>query len=50
MSNEASYQGTYIGETVKERILNQSSIYENYDLSSNSLIYAPISKIDDSSL
>lgn len=49
MSNEASYQGTYIGETVKERILNKSSIYENYALSSNSLINIPIPKIDDTS-
>ena len=49
MSNEASYQGTYIGETVKKRILNKSSLYENYDLPSNSLINIPIPKIDDSS-
>ena len=49
MSNDISYQGTYIDERVKERILNKSSIYENYDLSSNSLINIPIPKIDDSS-
>ena len=49
MSNEISYHGTYLGETDEERILNKSSIYENYDLPSNSSSNIPIIKIDDSS-
>lgn len=49
MSNEVSYQGTYLGETVGERILNKSSTYENYDLPANSSINIPITKEDDSS-
>ncbi len=49
MSNETSYQGTYVGETVKERLLNKSSIYEKYDLSANSSINVPILEEDDSS-
>ena len=49
MSNEISYQGTYIGETVKERLLNNSSIYENYDLPANSSITVPILKEENSS-
>ncbi len=49
MSNEISYQGTYIGETVKERLLNNSSIYENYDLPANSSINVSILEEDYSS-
>ncbi len=49
MSNEISYQGTYIGATVKERLLNNSSIYENYDLPANSSITVPILKEENSS-
>jgi len=49
MSNDISYHGTYLGETVEESILNKSSIYENYDLSANSSINIPIPKEDDSS-
>ncbi len=47
MSNDTSYQGTSIGEIVEERLLNKSSLYKNYDLSSNSSLNIPI--IDDSS-
>ncbi len=49
MSNEISYQGTYIEATVKERLLNNSSIYENYDLPANSSITVPILKEENSS-
>ncbi len=49
MSNDISYHGTYLGETVEESMLNKSSIYENYDLSANSSINIPIPKEDDSS-
>ena len=49
MSNEVNYQGTYLGETNEGRILNESPIYENYDLSANSSINIPITKEDDSS-
>jgi len=49
MSNEVSYQGTYLGETDEERILNESPTYENYDLSANSSINIPLTKEDDSS-
>ncbi len=49
MSNEISYQGTYIGETVKERLLNNSSIYENYDLPANSSLNVSILEEDYSS-
>ncbi len=49
MSDEVSYHGTYLGETDEERLLNKSSIYDNYDLSSNSSSNIPITKIDDSS-
>ena len=49
MSNEASYQGTNLGDTDEERILNESPIYENYDLSANSSINLPFTKEDDSS-
>jgi len=49
MSNDISYQGTYLIEKAEERTLNKSSIYENYDLSSNSSINIPILKEDDSS-
>ncbi len=49
MSNYISYQGTYIKENVKERILNISSVYENYDLSSNSSVNIPIKEYNDSS-
>jgi len=48
MSNEVSYQGTYLGETDEERILNESPIYENYDLSANSSINIQITKEEDS--
>ena len=49
MSNEISYQGTYIGETFKERLLNNSSIYENYDLPANSSVNVSILEEDYSS-
>lgn len=49
MSNEISYHGTYLSETVEESKLYKSSIYENYDLSANSSINTPIPKDDDSS-
>ncbi|HDZ19190.1 hypothetical protein LCGC14_0586910 [marine sediment metagenome] len=49
MSNEISNQGTYIGETVKERLLNNSSIYENYDLPANSSLKVSILEEDYSS-
>ncbi|KKM61254.1 hypothetical protein LCGC14_1533530 [marine sediment metagenome] len=41
MSNEIGYQGTYLNETDEVKILNKSSVYENYDLSSNSSINIP---------
>lgn len=49
MGIDISYQGTYLGETVEESILNKSSIYKNYDLSANSSLNIPIPKEDDSS-